>query len=403
MKKVLITMITFCLVLIPFAIYAESGQPGSSPPPIAPPLVREGEFAVKLAGSLNIGQAQNEAEAESMLSAVGIAPRNGWISDYPVTPDILAEVQNATGEAADSKKLAIGRDEALRALRTSALELEIPIIAEIPGGYAEGPPPTAPQYIDPSMVDNYYYEEGPPVFTYYPPPWDYNYLYAWVPFPFWYSGFFFPGFFVLNDFDRVVFAHGHRFSVSNHFFDRGHHRFSRIDPGRRWGGARTSSGAFAGRSVGKGFGTGDARRGAESILRRSDERMRASGGMSGRNLGTLRGQTSPSFSGRTDGRFQIGSRQNFRGTPGSSGRSFNSPGGGRSFSSSMGNAGRSFSPPSTGLRGGSGGFHAAAGSFSGGNFHGGGFSHGASFGGFHGGGFSHSGGFSHGGGFGGHR
>ena len=56
----------------------------------------------------------------------------------------------------------------------------------------------------PTEIDNYYYDEGPPVVTYYPPPYDYGYLYAWDPFPFWWGGVWFPGFFILTDFDCVV-------------------------------------------------------------------------------------------------------------------------------------------------------------------------------------------------------
>ena len=58
------------------------------------------------------------------------------------------------------------------------------------------------------MIDNYYYDEGPPVVTYYPPPYDYGYLYAWDPFPFWWGGISYPGFFILTDFDCVVEVDG---------------------------------------------------------------------------------------------------------------------------------------------------------------------------------------------------
>jgi len=53
-------------------------------------------------------------------------------------------------------------------------------------------------------VDEYYEDEGPPVITYYAPPADYYYLYDWDPWPFWWAGIWFPGFFVLADFDFVV-------------------------------------------------------------------------------------------------------------------------------------------------------------------------------------------------------
>ena len=72
------------------------------------------------------------------------------------------------------------------------------------------PPPEVSEYVEPADVEEYYDEYGPPIVSYYPPPWDYGYLYAWVPWPFWWGGFGFGGFFILNDFDRH--DHNHRFS-----------------------------------------------------------------------------------------------------------------------------------------------------------------------------------------------
>ena len=85
-------------------------------PPSAQPLIREGDFAIKLAEALRIGQAKNDAEAESMLASVGIAPKNGWIADYPVTPDVIGELQSAVGGAVDSGKLRMTKNEAITAL-----------------------------------------------------------------------------------------------------------------------------------------------------------------------------------------------------------------------------------------------------------------------------------------------
>jgi hypothetical protein len=64
-----------------------------------------------------LGTAKNEAEAESMLASVGIAPKNGWIADYPLTPDIIGEVRKTIGLALDSGKLAMKKDEALMAVQ----------------------------------------------------------------------------------------------------------------------------------------------------------------------------------------------------------------------------------------------------------------------------------------------
>jgi hypothetical protein len=87
-------------------------------------LVREGYFAVALAEVLKIGEAKSEAEAESKLASVGIVPKNGWIADYPLTPKIIGELQNAVGEAADSGKIAMNREEAIRAFQDLTASLE---------------------------------------------------------------------------------------------------------------------------------------------------------------------------------------------------------------------------------------------------------------------------------------
>jgi hypothetical protein len=254
---------------------ARSGeQMAKQPPPIAQPLTREGDFAIKLAEALKIGRVQSEAEAESLLASVGIAPKNGWIADYPVTPDIMAELEKAVGEAADTRRLPMGRNDALKAFRTTAVELELPIIAEVPEEYTESPPPTIPEYTEPSVIDNYYYAEGPPVVTYYPPPWDYYYMYGWIPSPFWYSGFYFPGYFILNDFHRVIHGHGHACIVTNHTRDSRTGRVYAIDPTRRNSGKMS---AGMGPSPARAFNSSEAKNGAQSILERSRERVGSSG------------------------------------------------------------------------------------------------------------------------------
>jgi hypothetical protein len=183
----------------------------SGAPPVAQPLIREGDFAVKLVDTLNIGTAKNEAEAETMLSSSGIAPKNGWIADYPVTPDIIGELQSTISDAADSKKLPMGKDEALKVFQDLTAEFGLAVVPGSSGRYAENQPQP-----NSTVINNYYYDEGPPVVTYYPPPWDYYYLYAWVPYPFWWGGFFFPGFYSLHDFHRVVVVGHRRCVVSNH-------------------------------------------------------------------------------------------------------------------------------------------------------------------------------------------
>jgi hypothetical protein len=102
-------------------------------PPAGQSLVREGSFAMKLAEALKIGEVKSEAEAENKLALVGIAPKNGWIADYSLTPNIIGELGNAIGEAADSGKIAMNKDEAMKAFQG--------LIADIQSQYAGVEPP----------------------------------------------------------------------------------------------------------------------------------------------------------------------------------------------------------------------------------------------------------------------
>ncbi len=298
---------------------APSQETAKQPPPIAQTLVREGDFAVKLTEALKIGKANSEAEAESMLASAGITPKNGWIADYPMTPDIIGELEKAVGESADAHKLALGKNEALKVLRTVAVEQELPIVAEGSDEYGESPPPTTPEYTAPSEIDNYYYAEGPPVVTYYPPPWDYYYLYAWVPGPFWCSGFYFPGFFILHDFHRGIHRNGHAYVVTNHWRDPGTGRISAVDPARRY--ASRNLGGRDTRPT-RGFNATEVRSGARSIVERSRGRLN-SGNMSMSTLGRGPNQTNPAYSrpGRSDGRRQVYNKEG--GISGFSGRNGN--------------------------------------------------------------------------------
>jgi len=344
------------------AVNTQQGETGKQAPSIAQTLIREGDFAFKLAEVLKIGQAKGEAEAESMLATVGVAPKNGWIADYPMTPIIIGQVRNAVVAAAASKKLSMGEDEALRAFEGLTAEFGLAIA---PGQYAESQPPTSSEFVPSTVIDEYFYDEGPPVVTYYPPPWDYNYLYGWVPYPFWCSGFFFPGFFILNDFHHHHghHHHGHHL-ISNHFIDPTTRASLRVDPTTRTRG--TAATRTSGRTGSRGFASPAARVGATSIVKRSaNSRTLSQPGNTGRQY---RGFQNPS----------TGSGRSF-------GRSSSRPSSG------------SFSAPSTGGRGSFGGYR---GSSSSGGYRGGGGS-----GGSHGGGHAGGGGFSGnpqgGGGFGG--
>jgi hypothetical protein len=117
MKKLIATSAIVFLLSIPVISYAQPEQNVQKAPPVSQPFVREGNFAIKLVEVLKLGTAKNEAEAESRLASMGIAPRNGWIADYPLTPDIIGELRNAVGVALDSGKLAMNKDEATMAVQ----------------------------------------------------------------------------------------------------------------------------------------------------------------------------------------------------------------------------------------------------------------------------------------------
>jgi hypothetical protein len=242
MKNVFtIALATLCvLVLMPANVHAQSGQATGGQPPIAQPLIREGDLAVKLAAALKLGTTANEAEAENLLGNAGVVPRNGWIADYPVTPDVVGELNQSISAAAEAKSVKMGKEEALQAFQNVMFGDNLAVRGGTPGQ-------TAPQKgsaPDTTVINNYYYNQGPPAVTYYPPPPDYVYLYTWVPYPFWGWNFWFPGFYILADFHRVVHVHDRVRVISNHYVDYRTNKVVRIDPLRRFNG-RTYAGIGA--------------------------------------------------------------------------------------------------------------------------------------------------------------
>lgn len=386
MKSLFITLVAFAaLLLMPSLANAQSDQQTTAPPPISQPLVREGTLATKLADVLKVGTPANESEAESALTAVGIAPHNGWIADYPVTPDIAGELRNAISYAADTKAIAMSKDDALKAFEGVVQQYNLPAGTDTSGQAVNEP--SGESYPDTTVISNYYYDQGPPVVTYYAPPPDYAYLYSWVPYPFWWWDFWFPGFFVLADFDFRIGGHGHGHGhghdefVSNHFRDHRTGRMSRIDPANR-----SHGGTFADRG-GSQWSSPSGQRGAAAIVN-SSRNLTA-----GRNNRTF---IAPSRNGRTatlssrkgtsvlhsGGRNTISTVRSGRTYGGSSnyygGRSYNRPAyrspylGSRSFNSPSGGW-RTFNKTSAGSRGfgATGGNRGPFGGGSGGSFGGG--------------------------------
>lgn len=224
------------LLLMPSTALAQGGQVKPGAPPVEQPLVSEGDFAISLGSALAVTTTDDEVEAESRLGELGIAPRNGWIADYPVTPDVLVELQNSLVEAAASGKLSLGKDEAQKRFNDVVAEFGLALKPFTADTIYEPTAASCENYPNPAMVEKSYTSEGVPVVTYYCPPPEYYNLYAWVPYPFWWSDLWFPGFFILNDFHRVVHRHRRVVVITNHFNDVRSHRVFRVDPVERFRG-----------------------------------------------------------------------------------------------------------------------------------------------------------------------
>ncbi len=362
----ILLMITAALIFTPVITYAQTEQTASTSPPLSQPLVREGTLATKLADALKVGPATNETEAESALSSVGIAPRNGWVADYPVTPDIAAELQTSVSDAATSGRISVTKDDSLRAFHDVMTEFNLPVTPGIPDTAANSA--SAPAYPDANVAGNYYYDEGPPVVTYYAPPPDYAYLYSWVPYPFWWWDFWFPGFYVLVDFDghhghghhrhdghdgHGHDGHGGKEFVSNHFRDPKTGTMSRIDPVNRAHGGTLAGGRG-------GWNNSSAQNSAQSIV--SNRRTFAprvnspalSSSVKGVSVPTPRSQAGISSTGRTSAAPAVGTHRtstynnrSFYQSTDSASRIASSSGRGRSFSQNVYRSSGSFSPSVT--------------------------------------------------------
>ena len=225
MKKIKLLVMLFSLLLIPMVYQVQSAQKSVSPPPVDPVIVRQGDFARSLVEILELGKAYSETQAQEMLAELGIEPKNGWISDHPMTPGIIGELQNAIARASDYGYLAMNRSKAIDSFQTVVADYGLPIIPDDSRtNYSKTPPSFGSySYTEPTVINNYYYHIGAPVVTYYPPPHGYYHLYSWVPYPFWWQSFWFSGYFVLNDFHRTCHVITlNRYGYKKHF--RSHRR-----------------------------------------------------------------------------------------------------------------------------------------------------------------------------------
>ena len=134
MKQWLSIATAACLLLFPFAAVAADygSQPSQSQqvPPVAQQLVREGDFAIKLAAELDLGNPGDEANAEDLLTQAGIMPENGWLSDYPMTPEIIGQLQSSIAKAASEGNLPMNTDEATKGLYAVASRMNLPTPAD---------------------------------------------------------------------------------------------------------------------------------------------------------------------------------------------------------------------------------------------------------------------------------
>jgi hypothetical protein len=170
MKKLIAASAIGFLFLIPVISYAQPGQNIQKAPPVSQGLVREGDFAAKLVEVLKLGTAKNEAEAESMLASAGIAPKNGWIANHPLTPDIIGEVRKTIGLALDSGKIAMNKGEALMAVQIlidNQWRMPVAPGEEQARQYGEYPPPVYGEYE--GEYEPYYYPYYYPYYPYYYP------------------------------------------------------------------------------------------------------------------------------------------------------------------------------------------------------------------------------------------
>ena len=130
MKKWLSILLSASLLLYPFAGFAQDYGPQTSQrqqaPPVAQTLVREGDFAIKLAVELNLGNPPNEAAAEDMLARAGVSPLNGWISDHPMTPEIIGQLGDSITAAASQGTLRMTAGEATKSLYSLTAQMNLP-------------------------------------------------------------------------------------------------------------------------------------------------------------------------------------------------------------------------------------------------------------------------------------
>lgn len=130
MKKLLLCALTASLLLLPLVTCsAEHGTAKA----VSQSLVREGDYAIKLVETLKLGKVTDDIKAEDVLAAAGIAPKSGWISNFPVTPAVVAQVRVSVRVAAKAGKVHEGWKEADRSVLALNKKLGLSAIASAGG------------------------------------------------------------------------------------------------------------------------------------------------------------------------------------------------------------------------------------------------------------------------------
>lgn len=168
---------------------------------IAPEVLPQSEFAFHLANALavRIPQGDDPLRAIRALAALGISPRVGWTPDAAVTPRTIAEVRDAVATAAAAGRLREDPQDAVRAFEVVTAQLGLPLPVEPPRyAGAERGVQLYEGACDARYYDDYYGGAGVPPYTYCRPPPAYFSMYAWIGTPFYWGGYYFPGYYTLR-------------------------------------------------------------------------------------------------------------------------------------------------------------------------------------------------------------
>lgn len=192
---------------------------------IAPVVVRQGEFAVRLAETLTLETApDDEDDAIRALVALGIEPAAGWQPDQAMTPQIVTELRADLADAIYAGRLLMEPNAARAAFDELLAELGLPLPAEPAPAYAGTNPPlnSYGPYCDATATHYFYGSYGLPIYSYCYPPAAFLHYYSWVPCGFRAHGHTFAGFFILTQVHVIPRVHGRRHF--DHRFDGGKHK-----------------------------------------------------------------------------------------------------------------------------------------------------------------------------------